>query len=142
VGSFLQKSRHGTIFYFRRRVPLDLRVTVGASVVYKSLLTSDRRDAIVLARALAAKTDELFSGIRDMANKKNEEWRVDLGFSIDLDELTCRAKRVNATDVKPDEIVAAREGLALLHEQVIAKQGTSAQTAPATPIVATPGLQE
>ena len=37
AGGFIQRSRHGTVFYFRRRVPTDLRDRVGKAHIYVSL---------------------------------------------------------------------------------------------------------
>ncbi|WP_374015164.1 DUF6538 domain-containing protein [Massilia sp. BJB1822] len=40
------KSRHGTVHYFRRRVPAAARQLIGRQVHVQSLETSDRRLAI------------------------------------------------------------------------------------------------
>jgi hypothetical protein len=68
AGLFLQRSRHGTVFYFRRRVPDDLRAMVGHSYIVKSLSTEERRVAVIRARMFASKTDALFNEWRTMAN--------------------------------------------------------------------------
>lgn len=65
-GHFLQKSRHSTVYYFRRRVPDDLYPLIGKRQIYKSLDTCDRREAIIRARALAVRTDQLFAEVRAM----------------------------------------------------------------------------
>lgn len=67
---FLTTSRHGTTFYFRRRVPDDLRLIVGKPYLVKSLRTGHRREAIILARAYAAQTDIAFTQLRTMPDKK------------------------------------------------------------------------
>ncbi len=56
-GHFLVRSRHGTQFYFRRRVPDDLQALIGKHVLCKSLGTADRRSAMIRARLLASRTD-------------------------------------------------------------------------------------
>lgn len=68
--NFLTRSRHGTIYYFRRRVPDDLRTTVKQPFLIRSLGTSERSHAIILARAYAAQTDIAFTQLRTMSDKK------------------------------------------------------------------------
>ncbi len=63
-GHFLVRSRHGTQFYFRRRVPDDLQALIGKRVLCKSLGTADRRSAMIRARLLASRTDQLFETLR------------------------------------------------------------------------------
>jgi hypothetical protein len=63
AGKFLKKSRHGTIYYFRRRVPQAARHVIGRQVYVQSLETSDRRLAVIRGRALAAQTDSIFQRI-------------------------------------------------------------------------------
>jgi hypothetical protein len=71
AGKFLMKSRHGTIYYFRRRVPEAARHAIGRQVFVRSLETSDRRLAVVRGRSLAAQTDSIFHGLA-MATKSND----------------------------------------------------------------------
>ena len=66
AGSFLQKSRHGTVYYFRRKIPNDLRGIIGRPQVYISLNTQNRVDALLAARRMAAQFDGLFAMIRGM----------------------------------------------------------------------------
>lgn len=90
AGHFLQRSRHQTVFFFRRRVPTDLQAMLNRQQVYRSLQTSDRREAIILARALAARTDELFAELRTMSKKRKErpqqgvavEWIYKIDFDV------------------------------------------------------------
>ncbi len=74
MGAYLQRSRHGTIYYFRRQVPLDLRPRLGAPQLYLSLVTADRPTALFLARRAATLSDELFLNFRTMT-KKRTQWR-------------------------------------------------------------------
>lgn len=67
---YLTRSRHGTLYYFRRRVPDDLRAVILQPYLVCSLGTSHRGQAIILARAFAAKTDNAFSQLRTMSEKK------------------------------------------------------------------------
>lgn len=85
--SFLSKSRHGSVYYFRRRVPNDLRPCIGKPYLVKSLNTYEKRTAIILARSLAARTDEIFIRLRNMANRsRGNELYADFTLEIDLNE--------------------------------------------------------
>lgn len=123
--TFLQKSRHQTIYYFRRKVPLALRPIFGVTVVYKSLGTSVRREAVVLARALAAKTDRIFCEIREMAKKNEDLPDFKYTLSIDLDELTGK-KRVSVNDIKPGEEEMARNELLKVNDAIFGQQRPAA----------------
>lgn len=68
---FLQKSRHKTVFYFRRKVPHDLRTRLKIPQIHRSLGTSDRKQAVVMARRLAAWSDQLFALTRSMSDDKD-----------------------------------------------------------------------
>jgi integrase len=102
VGSFIERSRHGTVFYFRRRVPSDLRERIGRSHVYVTLRTQERREAIVRARAVAAYTDIRFKEMRHMNDQSNYA-QINFELHIDVDELTGKRKKVSFTDVKAHE---------------------------------------
>lgn len=84
AGTFLTKSRHGTVYYFRRRVPAAARRALGHSMYVQSLLTSDRRLAVIRGRALAAHTDSIFQRIA-MATKFNDPDGFALGYEIKFD---------------------------------------------------------
>jgi integrase len=73
MGAYLQRSRHGTIFYFRRKLPLDLRQHAGVPQFYLSLGTADRPTALILARRAATLCDELFATFKHMAKKNTNE---------------------------------------------------------------------
>ncbi len=73
MGTFLQKSRHGTVFYFRRRVPPDLRAAFGVTQIFVSLGTKDRPRAIESARWLAVRCDEMWAIMRRMTDKKSSD---------------------------------------------------------------------
>jgi hypothetical protein len=84
AGNFLIKSRHGTIYYFRRRVPDTAQHVIGRQVFVQSLATSDRRLAIVRGRALAAQTDSIFHRIA-MATKSNDSDGFTFNYEMKLD---------------------------------------------------------
>ncbi|QIE22613.1 site-specific integrase [Caballeronia sp. SBC2] len=66
AAEFLQRSRHGTVFMFRRRIPLDLVPTLGRTHFYRSLATADFRLASTRARFLAGACDAFFEKVRDI----------------------------------------------------------------------------
>lgn len=84
TGKFLIKSRHGTIYYFRRRVPDAAQHIIGRRVYVQSLETSDRRLAVIRGRALAAQTDSVFHRIA-MATKSNDTDGFTFNFEMKLD---------------------------------------------------------
>lgn len=104
AGTFLQRSRHGTMFYFRRRVPADLRTIAGRPYIVKSLATEQRREAIILARAFASQSDQLFQEWRSMA-KNSDLISMDFSMEFFIDEKG--RERVKAVDVKQGEGIDA-----------------------------------
>ncbi|TVO60547.1 site-specific integrase [Denitromonas ohlonensis] len=103
AGNYLIKSRHGTMLYFRRRVPDDLRHAIGKPYLVKSLGTGLRREAIMLARAYAAHTDNLFLRLRAMPQDFDSDTiKIDFGFKIDLNEFG-KVTSISVTDAKPDD---------------------------------------
>jgi hypothetical protein len=106
--TFLTKSRHGTIYYFRRRVPTGAQEALGRSVVLRSLETSDRRLAIVRGRALAAYTDAIFQKIMatKSGNSHGSQW--DYTLEIDFNEFGKPKKmRVEAEPHEEDAVNSA-----------------------------------
>lgn len=85
--NFLTSSRHGTVFYYRRRVPDDLRAIVGRPYLVKTLKTSDRREAIILARAYAGRTDEIYQQLRAMKKNKPDGFQADYTIMLELGDL-------------------------------------------------------
>lgn len=70
AASYLLRSRHGTVWYFRRRIPDGLRAALGKLHLYRSLGTANYRVAVTRARALAVQTDRLFARLLQMTEKK------------------------------------------------------------------------
>jgi hypothetical protein len=107
AANFLQKSRHDSVFYFRRRVPADLSGAIGKRQIYKSLDTTDRREAIIRARALATYTDEVFARFRAMSKKNTFRTEYKIHFSFDT------MGRPTAVEVEadPGEHEAAQKAL-------------------------------
>lgn len=106
---FLITSRHRTKFYFRRRVPDDLRAVVGKPYLVKSLGTCERRAAIILARIFATRTDALFSHLRTMNHKDDDGLTLGYVFEIEMDEFF-RPKKVKL-DAEPHETDAANSAI-------------------------------
>ena len=111
--NFLTSSRHGTVFYFRRRVPDDLRHIIGKSHVFKTLNTTLRGAAIVLARAYAARTDAIYQHLRAMKKKNPESLQFEYTLKLEFDDLGLVRKM--EVDAQPDEsdAVASAIGAAL-----------------------------
>lgn len=104
---FLRLSRHGSCFYFRRRVPADLVGLIKRSAIVKSLHTSNRKTAVAHARIMAVETDVLFARLRGMA------MTFDPGFASGL---VVEFTKPNGTKIKLDGTVeelrsAAANGL-------------------------------
>jgi integrase len=105
ASNYLKQSRHGSVFYFRRRIPDDLRLTVGKPYIVKSLGTGMRREAIIRARVLAAYTDGFFAQLRTMPDDQNDTpLRIDFTYQC-IEELGLK-KHVIA-DIQPGEELAA-----------------------------------
>ena len=66
AGAFLQKSRHGTVFYFRRKLPRKLHDFLGRKQIFISLGTQDRPSALIAARRIAVQFDELVAIMQTM----------------------------------------------------------------------------
>ena len=112
-GCFLIKSRHHTVFHFRRRVPLDLLTIVGKSHLTQSLKTDSRRLAVIRARAAAVQTDALFAHLRAMPKKQLTDLPgFDYTLTFDFDELG--RKRAVASDVEAGQEVSAAVAVATL----------------------------
>lgn len=88
AAKFLIKSRHGTIYYFRRRVPEAAQHAIGRRILVQSLQTSDRRVAVLRGRALAAQTDSIFQRIA-MSSKSAppDDFTFNFEMKLDFNEL-------------------------------------------------------
>lgn len=102
AGSYVQRSRHGTVYLFRRRVPLDLRDVLRRATIYLSLRTEIACEARRRARALAVATDDLFANLRDMRKKTPSVTKTDYAISMGTDPATGRTL-FTFLDVKPGE---------------------------------------
>ena len=125
--NFLISSRHGTMFYFRRRVPDDLRPIIGNAYLIKSLGTTLRGSAVVLARAYAAKTDAIYKHLRSMKKQDPEGIRFDYTLELDMDDLgIVRKMRVSAEPGESEAVESAiRTTLKNLPNQDIGKRAAT-----------------
>jgi len=105
---FLTLSRHGTIFYYRRRVPDELRAIIGKPYLVKSLGTSQRGLALIMARACAARTDSIYQHLRAMKKSQPEGYQFDYTLEFDLDDKgVLRKMKVDATPEESEAVEAA-----------------------------------
>jgi integrase len=105
--NFLTRSRHNSIYYFRRRIPKDISHIFKNNLLLKSLSTSSKRIAVVLARNLASQTDNLFEEIRIMNKKTGNNPLASLILNVDINsrgELTAFT-----VDAQPHEAEAAQK---------------------------------
>ena len=106
--NFLISSRHGTVYYFRRRVPNDLRDAISRPYLVRTLGTDQRSLAVVLARACAARTDALFQQLRDMKKSNPDSYQVDYTLALELFESGApRSMTVDGTPEESDAMLAA-----------------------------------
>lgn len=125
--NFLTTSRHGTVYYYRRRVPDDLRLIIGKPYLVKTLATAHRATAVVLARRYATRTDSLYEQLRAMKTSKSEGNQFNYTFEIDLDDLGILRKiKVDAT---PDETEAVEAAIKATLQNLPSQSGR-VQSAP------------
>jgi predicted Rdx family selenoprotein len=113
--NFLTRSRHGTVYYFRRRVPKELHAAIGKPFLVRSLETTDRRTAVVRARSLAVQSDLIFQRTQMATKNTPGGLSIDLSYELDIPGLG-KLK----IDAEPEEIEAAKS---LIRTTVEAAQG-------------------
>jgi integrase len=124
--SFLTKSRHNSVYYFRRRVPDDLIRHIGKPYLVKSLHTYEKRLAIILARNLATQTDNFFISIRNMSKDSiNDGLIADFKLEINLNELGKPTKIVVEAEAHEKEAVDSAIATALGNSQPTLKNKSS-----------------
>jgi integrase len=140
MSGFIQRSRHGTVYYFRRRVPRELRARLGRLHFYASLHTEELAEAKRRARAMAVVTDRIFTELKYVQGRDEDElFKTHYGLVVDWDPASGRP-RVTATDLKVGEGDEAREtAKGMLADLVAATAGAPrlsvAPTQPTTPTV-------
>lgn len=82
--NFLVRSRHKSVYYFRRRIPIDLKHHFSSHIVIKSLDTTCKKIAVILARNLASQSDRLFEQLRAKTMKSSD--LLNLTLRVDLDK--------------------------------------------------------
>ena len=107
--NFLTSSRHGSVFYFRRRVPDDLRGIIGQSYLVKTLATTNKVKATILARAYAARTDAIYYRLREMKTSAPDSLVFDYTLELSFDDGGNTKVKIDAT---PDETEAVASVMA------------------------------
>jgi len=98
-------------WFFRRKVPADLRDKIGRREIKVSLKTGSKQEAIKLARALVVKTDLLFSTLR---GKSMASDRIDIpGLTEMIVEST--VTHANGSSLHRKIEMSQEELIALLH---------------------------
>ena len=133
-GAFIRRSRHGTVFHFRRRVPRQLQAMLGRTHINASMGTIDRREALVRARRLAVDTDRVFAELHRMANPKRPSSSpvITVGLVYKFGQVHIRTE--------PHDSEADREKAHELARELASRVGPNqAQPAPAIDPVTQPG---
>ena len=116
--NFLTKSRHNSVYYFRRRVPDDLIILVGKPYLIKSLHTYEKRLAIIIARNLATQTDNFFINIRNMSKNSSKDGLIaDFKLEINFNELGNPSKITVEAEAHEKEAVDSAIAAALGNSQ-------------------------
>jgi hypothetical protein len=134
---FIQRSRHGTVFHFRRRVPKDLRERMGRAHIVASLHTELRDDARQRGQSLAAATDHLFWEWRGMPkDKKPTTFQTNYELSVELDPPSGNVKKILVRDVKAEEQPAVDRHIENIRASTATRIRLDPQPDRATPTVA------
>lgn len=112
AANYLSKSRHGTIYFFKRRIPRNILSSckqnlaiTSKSVLTISLRTSDLKEARIRARWLAVQSDWFFQRLKQgdyMLEKKIEAegFRFNYGLRCEFDDET-RVMKAFTIDTEP-----------------------------------------
>lgn len=104
---FIQRSRHGTVYHFRRRVPKDLAEPLGRGQIVVSLHTEVRTLALRRARALLLATDDLFRDLRLMGKPRSpQRITTNYGIAIEWDPASGALKSLEIKDATPEDAAA------------------------------------
>ena len=83
--NFVKKSRHGTIYYFRRRVPKMYQSAIGKACLVRSLETGDRKLAIARSRTLVVHTDQIFQRLAMIKKSNSADGAGDIQFDYTME---------------------------------------------------------
>lgn len=108
--NFLTRSRHGTVYYFRRRVPKELHAAIGKPFLVRSLETTDRRIAVVRARSLAAQSDFIFQSTL-MAAKQRPGGGLSIEYKLEINLNHLGQPTAITVDAKPEEEAAVNSAI-------------------------------
>lgn len=132
--NFLTQSRHKSTYYFRRRIPTDIKHHFTNALIVKSLNTSNKKIAVILARNLASQTDNLFRQIREIDMKSDNY--LGLTLQIDLDQNKQPTKIL--VDAQPHEEALANTLLSTVMNANSTLQNTIPAFTPKTSTVQEP----
>jgi len=124
MGKFLTRSRHGTVYYFRRRVPAHIQLILGRPFIGASLGTTDRALAVVRARAVAAQTDSIFQRAIDMTKKSTSPGSLKQDYTITLNFDDIKFTKSITVDAKPEEHEAASAMVKTIVEASLGRSDT------------------
>lgn len=153
AASYLCRSRHGTVYFFKRRIPKKLSLNCLSSlginkksVLTISLRTSELKEARVRARWVAVQTDWLFQRLiqeDDMLIKKIEEEGIRFNYSLqcEFDEVSGALKTVSM-NTEPGSREDYEAGQAALQALIGASRGVSAPLLGAGSATSGQGLSE
>lgn len=133
AGDYIQRSRHGTVFYFRRRVPLELQARLGRLQIYTSLHTEELSEAKRRARSVAVATDRLFTDLRYVHSADKDAHLITTEYDVEIELNALGQPRIKLSNVQPGE-EASSEDLAR-RMLGLAKPAVATPTPASTPTV-------
>lgn len=132
AGNFLIRSRHETIFYFRRRIPVAAQAAFGRTVLILSLQTADRRLAAIRSRAIAAQTDAIFQKILMAKNPSpSDSFQLDFTYKIDFNDFG--VPKSIFVDAMPEELDAVNDSIRTAIEATRRPEAPVPNTKPSGP---------
>ena len=129
--NFLTQSRHRSIYYFRRRIPLDLQHHFAHSILKKTLNTASKKQAIILARGFASQLDRIFEHIRSM-KKKNENDLIGISYGLEIHFNEYEQPTIKVTDAKDEDTEAI---MAVVTAAIKANKNNIASTQPTSNVL-------
>lgn len=120
--------RRGDTFFFRIAVPPDLRASIGAREITKTLSTSNRRTATPRALLFAAQVKSLFIKLRGDMGTNDDGLRVGFEFEMDMNELGLSRYKIKAEPHELDAVSALAQ--TIIDSDAQARQKYPAQSLP------------
>ena len=107
IPSHLYLNPYG-VYHFRIAVPQDLRKMFGKREIKKSLRTSNRKQAILIAQRLSAQVAGVFEEMKSMAERKNPDTGIIIlkGFKKENDTVSVEEFTVDLDDKQKEVEIA------------------------------------